>query len=72
MNEIVSIPETAVLEITSADMEYFISILNTGGFLSAANAPYVNDVLEVPDQTFFIPNSVSRTSRKSALFRKSS
>jgi uncharacterized surface protein with fasciclin (FAS1) repeats len=56
INEVLSVPLTAVLEITAAGLEYFISILNNGGYLNMANT-YVNNVLLLPDVTFFIPNS---------------
>lgn len=38
-------------------MEYFISILNIGGYLNSSNSGYVNGILELPDVTYFIPNS---------------
>lgn len=44
-------------EITIAPLEYFVSILTTGGYLDAADADYVNQANELPDVTFFIPNS---------------
>ncbi|KUJ12199.1 FAS1 domain-containing protein [Mollisia scopiformis] len=53
-----SIPVSAVSEITAANLEYFVSILNVGGYLNPANA-YVNQILEVPDVTYFIPNSAA-------------
>lgn len=36
---------------------YFISILDKGGYLSAADASYVDEVLNVPDVTYLIPNT---------------
>jgi uncharacterized surface protein with fasciclin (FAS1) repeats len=51
------LPIPAVLEITAAHLEYFISILSLGGYLNSENVGYVNGVLEIPDVTFFIPNS---------------
>jgi len=47
------------LELTAANLEFFTSILNVGGYLNTANAGYVNGILEVPDVTYFIPNSVA-------------
>jgi uncharacterized surface protein with fasciclin (FAS1) repeats len=57
IDEVLTIPLTTVLEITAAGLEYFTSILNVGGYLNAANAGYVNGIIEVPDVTYFIPNS---------------
>ena len=44
-------------EVTEARLEFLIAILNNGGYLSTANAAYVNQVLEIPDVTYFLPNS---------------
>jgi uncharacterized surface protein with fasciclin (FAS1) repeats len=57
IDTLVQIPVPAVLEISEIPLEYFISILNTGGYLGAADASYVNEVLNVPDVTYFIPNT---------------
>lgn len=57
IDEILTIPLTTVLEITAGGLEYFTSILNVGGYLNTANAGYVNGIIEVPDVTYFIPNS---------------
>ncbi|KAF8855939.1 FAS1 domain-containing protein [Acephala macrosclerotiorum] len=66
-----SIPISAVSEITAANLQYFVSILNAGGFLNTANT-YVNEVLEIPDVTFFIPNSAAALSNVTALVKNSS
>jgi uncharacterized surface protein with fasciclin (FAS1) repeats len=66
-----AIPVAAVLEITNAQLEYFISILNTAGYLSAS-ATYVNEVLTVPDVTFFIPNSAAALANATQLSQNSS
>ena len=60
-----------MLEITAAGLEYFISILNAGGFLNTANT-YVNSVLEIPNVTFFIPNSAEALANATALAKTSS
>jgi uncharacterized surface protein with fasciclin (FAS1) repeats len=60
------------LEITAAHLEFFISILNTGGYLNTANAGYVNGVLEVPDVTYFIPNSAGALANATKIFQNSS
>jgi uncharacterized surface protein with fasciclin (FAS1) repeats len=57
IDELLTIPLTTVLEITAGGLEYFTSILNVGGYLNTANAGYVNGITEVPDVTYFIPNS---------------
>ena len=72
MNEVLAVPAPVVLEITSAHLEYFISILNTGGYLSTANAVYVNAVLDAPDLTYFIPNSAGALANFTALAQNSS
>lgn len=59
IDEVLTVPLTTVLEITAAGLEYFTSILNIGDYLNTANAGYVNGILEVPDVTYFIPNSAS-------------
>jgi uncharacterized surface protein with fasciclin (FAS1) repeats len=46
-----------VLEISEIPLEYFISILDTGGYLNPADASYVDETLNVPDITFLIPNT---------------
>lgn len=38
-------------------MQYFVSILNTAGYLNAANVAYVDGIMNIPDVTYFIPNS---------------
>lgn len=40
-------------------MQYFISILNTAGYLNVANSAYVDGILNIPDVTYFIPNSAA-------------
>ena len=60
-----------MLEITNANLQYFISILNTAGYLSAS-ATYVNAILEVPDVTYFIPNSAAALANVSLLTQNSS
>ena len=49
-------PISTVLEVTAAGLEYFISILNVGGYLNTADT-YVETVLGLSDVTFFVPNS---------------
>ncbi|KAL9112029.1 MAG: hypothetical protein Q9227_003649 [Pyrenula ochraceoflavens] len=56
IDDVMSIPISAVDEIPAAHLDYFVQILNNGGFLNAANS-YVDAVLGIPDVTFFIPNS---------------
>lgn len=66
-----SIPVTTVLEITNAGLEYFVSILNVDGYLSSS-ATYVNQILEVPDVTYFIPNSAAALAGATQLAQNSS
>jgi len=40
-------------------MQYFVSILNTAGYLNAANVAYVDGIMNIPDVTYFIPNSAN-------------
>jgi len=68
---VLSIPVTTVLEITNAHLEYFVSILNVDNYLSAS-ATYVNQILEVPDVTYFIPNSAEALAGATALAQNSS
>jgi len=70
MNEVLSVPIQAVSQFTAAGLEYFISILNNGGYLSMENSGYVNEVLELPDITYFIPNSAAALSNATALAAK--
>jgi uncharacterized surface protein with fasciclin (FAS1) repeats len=70
VNQVLAIPITTVLEITAAGLEYFISILTNGGFLNTSNT-YVNEVLDLPDVTYFIPNSASALANATALAAKS-
>lgn len=60
-----------MLEITAANLEYFISILSLGNYLSAADT-YVNQVLDVPDVTFFIPNSAEALTAATTLSQNTS
>jgi uncharacterized surface protein with fasciclin (FAS1) repeats len=46
-----------VLEISEIPLEYFVGILTQGGYLSAADSSYVDEVLNVPDVTYLIPNT---------------
>ena len=71
MNDFLSIPVSAALAITDANLEYFVSILNGGGYLSTADA-YVNDVLELSDVTFFIPNSAAALAAATQIAQNSS
>lgn len=66
-----SIPLTTVAEITAANLEYFVSILNAGNYLNTANT-YVNDILGVPDVTYFIPNSAAALASVTAMAKNSS
>lgn len=61
MDELVTIPLSAVLEITAAGLEYFIAILAKGNYLTTGRS-YVDPVVYEPNITFFIPNSVSALS----------
>ncbi|KKY17013.1 putative beta-ig-h3 fasciclin [Phaeomoniella chlamydospora] len=70
VDQLLSIPVSVVSEITAANLEYFVSILNLGGYLSAANT-YVNEVLQVTDVTFFIPNSEAALTAATNLSRSS-
>lgn len=72
MNEVLSVPLPAVSEVTAAHLEFFISILNQGGYLSPANVGYVNGVEEIPDATFFIPNSAGALAKATKLDENSS
>ncbi|KAE9364556.1 FAS1 domain-containing protein [Stipitochalara longipes BDJ] len=71
LDSVLSIPVTTVLEITNAHLEYFVSILNVDNYLSAS-ATYVNQILEVPDVTYFIPNSAAALAGATALAQNSS
>ncbi|KAL3424180.1 Fasciclin-like arabinogalactan protein-like protein 7 [Phlyctema vagabunda] len=70
INSFPSIPVAAVSEIAAAGLEYFVSILNTAGYLSATNA-YVDEILAVKDVTYFIPNSVAALDNTTALAKNS-
>ncbi|PVH77458.1 FAS1 domain-containing protein, partial [Cadophora sp. DSE1049] len=59
IDKFLSIPIQAVLQVSAAKMQYFVSILNTAGYLNAANSEYVDGILNVPDVTYFIPNSAN-------------
>lgn len=72
IDEVLTIPLSTVLEITAANLEYFVSILNVGGYLNAANADYVNGIIEVPDVTYFIPNSAAALANATTLIHNSS
>ncbi|TVY78341.1 Fasciclin-like arabinogalactan protein [Lachnellula suecica] len=67
VSEVLSVPMQAVSEFTAAGLDYFIAILNNGGFLNSANAGYVNTVLELKDITYFIPNSAAALANATAL-----
>lgn len=67
MNEVLSVPIQAVSEFTAAGLEYFVSILNSAGYLNMDNAGYVNEVLELTDITYFIPNSAAALSNATTL-----
>lgn len=71
INEVLAIPISAVLEITAAGLEYFISILSGSGYLSTANT-YVNQVLDLSDVTYFFPNPEAALANTSALAQTSS
>ncbi|KAK0101777.1 hypothetical protein ONS95_006930 [Cadophora gregata] len=57
IDKFLSIPIQTVLQVSAAKMQYFVSILNTAGYLNTANSAYVDGILNVPDVTYFIPNS---------------
>lgn len=59
VDAVLSLPVAAVLEITNAHLDFFVAILNVGQYLSSENAGYVNAILDVPDVTYFIPDSAS-------------
>ncbi|RDW89774.1 hypothetical protein BP6252_01806 [Coleophoma cylindrospora] len=71
IDAVLSLPVAAVLEITNAHLDYFVAILNVGQYLSSANAGYVNAILDVPDVTYFIPNSASALAKTTELSRNS-
>ncbi|TAQ85349.1 hypothetical protein B7494_g6316 [Chlorociboria aeruginascens] len=71
VNEVLSIPLATVTEITAARFEFLISILNLGGFLNT-NAVYVNEVLELPDVTYFLPNTAEALGNFTNIARNSS
>lgn len=60
VEKMLTIPYRAVDEITAADMQYFISILANGNYLTSGSS-YVNPVVYQPNITMFIPNSVRKT-----------
>ncbi|KAG0646823.1 hypothetical protein D0Z07_6170 [Hyphodiscus hymeniophilus] len=71
VNEVLTVPVSLVLEVTAAGLEYFISILNLGGYLNTANN-YVNEVLDVTDITYFLPNSAAALANATQLFASTS
>lgn len=60
-----------VAEATAASWEYFISILSQGGFLDTTASTYANDVLDVPNLTYFLPNSAEALAAFEVLFKNS-
>lgn len=60
------------MELTSARLEYFISILNVGNFLSPDNIKLTMGVMLMPDVTFFVPNSAGALDKFKKLALKSS
>jgi uncharacterized surface protein with fasciclin (FAS1) repeats len=71
MNDVLTIPAQTALEIPSAGLEYAVSILTAEGFLNT-DATYVNEVLEIPNVTFFTPNSAQGLADAQALGKNSS
>ncbi|CZT52150.1 uncharacterized protein RSE6_13412 [Rhynchosporium secalis] len=59
IDKVLSIPDPAVLQISAAKMEYFVSILSTAGYLNTEKADYVDGIMRLPDVTYFIPNSAA-------------
>jgi uncharacterized surface protein with fasciclin (FAS1) repeats len=59
------------MEITNENLQYFISILNVDGYLSPS-ATYVNQVLDLHDVTYFIPNSPAALASATQLAQNSS
>jgi len=72
VDEVLRLPVPAVLEISAANLEYTISILAAGNFLDTSNSNYVNGILEVPDVTYFIPNSANALANAATLVKNSS
>lgn len=59
------------MEINYANLKYFVSILTADGYLSSS-ATYVNEVIELSDVTYFIPNSAEALAGATALAQNSS
>lgn len=59
------------MEITNANLQYFISILNVDNYLSSS-ATYVNQVLDLHDVTYFIPNTAVALAGATQLAQNSS
>lgn len=57
VNVALTLPAQVVMEVSEANLEYFISMLNTGGYLNSSNSGYVDGVMDITDVTYFIPNS---------------
>jgi uncharacterized surface protein with fasciclin (FAS1) repeats len=72
VNQVLDIPVPTVQEVTLAHFQYLISILNNGGYLSTADAGYVNQVLDAPDVTYFLPNSAEALANATKLAANSS
>jgi uncharacterized surface protein with fasciclin (FAS1) repeats len=66
MSSVVSVPIQAVSEFSAAGLSYFTAILNQGNYLNMQNA-YVQAVLDLPDITYFIPNSAAALANATAL-----
>jgi uncharacterized surface protein with fasciclin (FAS1) repeats len=71
MSSSVSVPVQAVSEFSAAGLSYFTAILNQGNYLNMQNA-YVQAVLDLPDITYFIPNSATALANATALAANSS
>jgi uncharacterized surface protein with fasciclin (FAS1) repeats len=69
---VLSIPIAGVAEIALAHWEFLISILNTGGYLSAADSDLVDATLNTADVTYFLPNTAEALAKFEALSQNES
>lgn len=52
-----SVPLSLVLEMAEAHWNFFIGIINKGGYLTVQDQPLIANVLFSPNMTFFAPNT---------------